>query len=218
MNWARAYFGLIIVTLGALLLLDNLDLLDAGQIVGDWWPLAIVVGGVLVFIANPRHWVMPVVLVVGGATLLLNTTGVADIVNVLLPVLVIVVGLVIIFGRGAGTRTTSSEHRINTFNVFSGTTLNSDSPEFEGGRIGAVFGGAEIDLSAASLAPDASLDVFAAFGGVEIRVPHGWRVDINGFPLFGGFENATSKDGLAADAPHLAIDATVIFGALEVKH
>lgn len=218
MNWGRAYFGLIIVTFGTLLLLDNLDVLDAGQMVGDWWPLAIIVGGVLVFMANPRHWVMPVILVVGGAAVLLNTTGVVDIVNVLLPALVIVVGLVVIFGRGAGTRTTSSEHRINTFNVFSGTTLNSDSPQFEGGTIGAVFGGAEIDLSAASLAPGASLDVFAAFGGVEVRVPHGWRVDINGFPLFGGFENATSKDGLGVDAPHLAIDATVLFGGLEVKH
>lgn len=218
MNWGRAYFGLIIVTVGTLLLLDNLDVLDAGQVVGDWWPVAIVVGGLLAFIANPRHWLMPVILVVGGAAVLLNTTGVVDIVNVLLPALVIVVGLLVIFGRGAGTRTTSSEHRINTINIFSGTSLNSDSQQFEGGQVTAVFGGAEIDLSSASLAPGASLDVFAAFGGVEIRVPREWRVDISGFPLFGGFENATSKDGLGADAPHLGIDATVLFGGLEVKH
>lgn len=138
MNWGRAYFGLIVVTFGTLLLLDNLDVLDAGQIVGDWWPLAIIVGGVLVFMANPRHWVMPVILVVGGAAVLLNTTGVVDIVNVLLPALVIVVGLVVIFGRGAGTRMMTSEHRINTFNVFSGTTLNSDSQQFEGGSTSTV--------------------------------------------------------------------------------
>lgn len=219
MNWGRAYFGLIIVALGTLLLLDNLGVMDAGQAIGEWWPAAIILGGILVFVANPRHWLVPILLVVGGVAVLLNTSGVVDMANVLFPTLLIVVGLLVIFGKGSGApRTTSSEHRINTFNIFSGTTLNSDSPRFEGGKIGAVFGGSEIDLGDATLAPDASLDVFAAFGGVEIRVPRGWRVDINGFPLFGGFENATSKEGLDSDAPHLVIDATVLFGGLEVKH
>jgi hypothetical protein len=94
----------------------------------------------------------------------------------------------------------------------------SNSSSFRGGRIGAIFGGAEIDLTNATLSPDAGLDVFAAFGGVEITVPRGWRVDINGFPLFGGFENKTAKESLGEDAPRLRIDATVLFGGLEVKH
>lgn len=201
MNWGRAYFGLIIVTLGTLLLLDNLDVLEAGQIIGEWWPLAIVVGGILAFIANPRHWLMPVILVVGGAAVLLNTTGVVDIVNVLFPALVIVVGLLVIFGRGAGTRTTASDHRINTINIFSDTSLNSDSQRFEGGKIGAVFGGAEIDLSSASLAAEASLDVFAAFGV--------WRSGCRGdggstsavFPSSAGLRMRRPKTGSVSTLP-----------------
>lgn len=62
----------------------------------------------------------------------------------------------------------------------------------------------------AALAPDAAFDVFAALGGVEISVLGSAGVR--------WLRNATSKEGLAADAPHLDIEATVLFGGLEVKH
>lgn len=220
MNWGRAFFGLIIVALGSLFLLDNLGVIeDAGQILGDWWPLAVIIGGMVALFANPRHWLIPLLLVGGGTILLLNGTDVVDLAGAFWPAVLIIVGLLVIFGRGLGSsQAPSSENAINSVNLFSGSTLVLDSPAFEGGKIGAIFGGAEVNLLEASLAPGAVLDVFAAFGGVEIAVPRGWRVDINGFPLFGGFDNATSKEGLSADAPHLSINATVLFGGLEVKH
>jgi len=217
MNWARAFFGIVIVSVGAVLLIGNLDMVDAGEIFRQWWPVVILVGGILALAANPRHWLVPVILILAGGAVLLRTTGVVDTVGVLLPVGLIVIGLLVIFGR-LGSKTTTSDSFINSFNLFSGSSLASDSKHFEGGRIGAIFGGAEVDLRHAELAPDAALDVFTAFGGVEISVPRGWRVDIRGFPIFGGYENATGKDGLAPDAPSLRIDATMLFGGLEVKH
>jgi hypothetical protein len=218
MNWARAFFGIIVVLVGAILLLDNLDVLRAGDVFSEWWPVALIAGGVLAFIANPRHWVIPLILVGVGTFVLLRTTGAIDTVDILLPAALIIVGLLVLFGRGLGTQLGNTDDRINTFNLFSGSEMVSNSSSFHGGRIGAIFGGAELDLSNATLAPDAGLDVFAAFGGVEITVPHGWRVEISGFPLFGGFENKTAKERLADDAPRLRIDATVLFGGLEVKH
>jgi hypothetical protein len=217
-NWARAFFGLLIVAVGALLLLDNLDVLDAGRVIGDWWPVVIIAGGALAFIANPRHWLIPLLLVGGGTIVLLETADIVEVGNLIWPVLLIGVGIMVLFGRGMGSRSTTSDDRINTFSLFSGTEFKTDSPRFEGGKIGAIFGGAEVDLRHASLAPEASLDVFTAFGGVEIAVARGWRVIINGFPIFGGFENATDNEGLPENAPRLHIDATVLFGGLEVKH
>jgi hypothetical protein len=43
-------------------------------------------------------------------------------------------------------------------------------------------------------------------------------VATRGLPLFGGIENATAKEQIAADAPTLAVNATVLFGGLEIKH
>ena len=60
--------------------------------------------------------------------------------------------------------------------------------------------------------------VFVAFGGIEVKVPDGWHVVIRGFPIFGGFENKTARDKLPAEAPTLVVNATVLFGGLEVKH
>lgn len=218
MNWARVFFGILIVTFGGLLLLDNLDVLDAGEIIGMWWPVVIIVGGILSFVANPRHWVVPLILVGGGGAVLLRTTGVVDTLSVVFPVLIILIGVFLLFGRGFGSTRNEAGDTVNSFNLFSGSELASHSAAFEGGRIGAVFGGAELDLRHATLAPEATLDVFAAFGGVEITVPRGWRVEINGFPVFGGYENATAKEELEENAPLLKVDATVLFGGLDIKH
>ena len=218
MNWARVFFGTLIVVVGALLLLDNLDVLDSGDIIGTWWPVAVIFGAVLSYLANRRHVVMPLVLALAGTAILLTTTGVVDSLDLVFPLLIIVVGLFLIFGRRIGSTGGEIGNTVSSFNLFSGSELASNSASFEGGSVGAVFGGSEVDLRHAGLAPDATLDVFVAFGGVEIYVPRGWRVDISGFPVFGGFDNSTVKESLPADSPLLRIDATVLFGGLEVRH
>jgi hypothetical protein len=218
MNWARAYFGTLIVAVGTLLLLDNLDVLDSGDIIGTWWPVAIILGALLSYLANRRHVLMPLILALAGTAILLTTTGLVDSLELVFPLVVIVVGLFLIFGRRVGSTEGEIGNTVSSFNLFSGSEVASNSASFEGGTVGAVFGGAEIDLRHAGLAPDATLDVFVAFGGVEIYVPRGWRVDISGFPVFGGFDNATVKEALPAEAPLLRIDATVLFGGLDVRH
>jgi hypothetical protein len=212
------FFGSVVVVLGALLMLDYADVLDSGQVIGDWWPVVFLVAGILAYFANRRRWVMPLVITVASAVLLLRTTGVVDSLAIIGPALLVLVGLFIIFGRGMDRGTIDARDRIKTFNVFSGSQLASHSKNFEGGSVGALFGGTEIDLRDAKPAPGASLDVFVAFGGTEIKVPKGWQVVTRGLPIFGAFDNVTAKETLPADAPVLDINATVLFGGLEVKH
>lgn len=217
MNWGRLYFGLVIVTVGALLLLDNVGALDAGEAIGDWWPLAVVAAGALSFASNPRRWRLALVITAIGAALLLASLDVADVGGIILPLVIIVVGLAVLLGRGFRERTESGD-QVNSFNVFSGTELASHSDQFRGGTVSAVFGGAEIDLTDAGLAPGAELDVLAAFGGVEIRVPQGWQVIARGLPLFGAIDNVTTKERLDTDAPTLRVNATALFGGIDIKH
>ncbi len=217
MNWGRLFFGVLIVAVGTLLLLDNADVLDAGEVIGNWWPAVVILAGILTFAANPRHWPVALIITGVGVAFLLSNLDIVDLSNIIIPAAIILVGLLVIFGRGLGSRTEVGD-RINSFNVFSGSELASHSKQFKGGSVSAVFGGAEIDLRDSLPAPDAELDIFAAFGGVEIRVPDGWQVQVRGLPLFGGIENATVKDSLPSDAPVLSINATVLFGGLEIKH
>lgn len=217
MNWSRAFFGGIILLVGILFLLDNLDVIDAGRVISSWWPVVIVFGGLLSWAANRRHWIVPVILVGGGVLVLLRTTGVIDNVAFLWPALLIAVGLLLLFGRGLAQNTTAQDS-VSSFNLFSGSDIASNSASFRGGQVGALFGGADLDLRQASLAEGAALDIFVAFGGVEVKVPEGWYVELNGFPVFGGLDNKTAGDQLPPDAPRLRIDATVLFGGVEVKN
>ena len=218
MNLARVFLGSVLALAGVLWLLDAAGVVDAGEVIGGFWPLVIVAAGLLSLAANPRQWAAPAIVVIVGTALLLRTTDVVDSFTVVGPALLIGVGLAVIFGIGFGNREVSTGDRVNSFTVFSGADLASHSRSFEGGNVGAIFGGAEINLRDAAPADGASIDVLAIFGGVEIKVPEGWNVVIRGFPIFGGFDNATTKDQLPADAPVLHINATVLFGGLEVRH
>lgn len=217
MNWGRLFFGLLVVAVGVILLLDNAGTLDAWEIFGTWWPAVVILAGVLTFAANPRHWPVALIITAVGTAFLLSNLGVVDAGEFIIPAAIIGVGLLVLFGRGMGSRTEAGD-RVNSFNVFSGSELASHSKQFQGGSISAIFGGAEVDLRDAAPAVDAQLDVFTAFGGVELKVPEGWQVVVKGLPLFGGIENATVKDTLTADAPKLSVSATVLFGGLEIKH
>jgi Domain of unknown function (DUF5668) len=217
MNWGRLFFGLLIVAVGTVLLLDNAGVLDAGEIFSTWWPAIVVLAGILTFAANPRHWPVALIITAVGLAFLLSNLDVIDLGSFIIPAAIILVGLLVLFGRGLGAKTEAGD-RVNSFNVFSGSEIASHSKEFQGGSISAVFGGAEVDLRDTVPAPGAELDVFAAFGGVEVTVPQGWNVITRGLPLFGGIDNATAKELVSADAPTLAVNATVLFGGLEIKH
>ncbi|MGA7096395.1 MAG: LiaF domain-containing protein [Acidimicrobiia bacterium] len=217
MNWGRLYIGLIVVVVGVLLLLGQADVLDAGDAIGTWWPLAIVGAGLVSLAANPRHWFVGLVIGLIGVALLFSSLDVFDLWSLIFPAIIILVGVMILFGRSLAPKTEAAED-VNSFNVFSGTQLASHSKEFRGGSITSIFGGAQLDLRDAMPAPGASVDILAAFGGVEIRVPDGWHVDTRGLPIFGGIENVTAKEQLGPDAPTLTIHATALFGGIEIKH
>ena len=218
MNWARVFFGALVVAVGGVLLLEFGGVVDAGEVFSAWWPVVIVAAGGLGIASNPRRFVFPAIVMAFGGALLLRSTGVVDTFELVLPLLLVVAGIAVIFGRGIGRPRSETGDTINSFNLFSGSEVASHSPQFRGGNVGALFGGTEIDLRDSQPAPGAELDVFVAFGGAEVRVPEGWEVTTKGLPIFGGFDNVTSKERLPADAPHLDINATVLFGGLEVKH
>lgn len=220
MNYGRFFIGSVLVALGVLLALDATGAIEAGEVIGALWPLALVLGAALMYVANPRRWVVPLAIVVVATVILLDTSGVVDVDlwQFVWPAILIGVGLAFLLGRTRGPRQVLDADRIGQFVMFSGADITSNSEHFTGGSVSAVFGGAEVNLRGARPAEGATLDVFTAFGGVEIIVPEGWNVAMSGFPLFGGFENATSKERLDPGAPRLDISAVALFGGIEVKH
>ena len=103
--------------------------------------------------------------------------------------------------------------------VLGGAETRNRSPHFRHANVSAVFGGATLDMRDAHLEPGATVDALALFGGVDVIVPPGWRVELGGLPIFGGYEDKTAGNGdVLPDAPVLKVAATAIFGGVDVKN
>lgn len=102
--------------------------------------------------------------------------------------------------------------------ILTGLELESRAPAFRGGSVMTVLGGVELDLREAQIAPGgAALRTQTFCGGLEIRVPPGWRVVAHGTPVMGGIDNRTEEDVLADDAPLLTVDAVAVMGGVSIR-
>lgn len=116
-----------------------------------------------------------------------------------------------------------SRQRLKTYALalFSGIEQTGSFilPQFY--RISAIFGGCLIDLSKAKLEnPLSNIEISAIFGGVQIFVPKGVRVELHSTPIFGGISKKVNNENLPHDAPLIRINAKAIFGGVEItrKH
>ena len=99
--------------------------------------------------------------------------------------------------------------------VFDGAELDSEAKAFRGGSMVAWYGGVDADLRQAKLAPEAHLNVTAMFGGIQLLVPPGTRVQSNVRAIAGGVD-VGGKDPDDPDAPLLVIDGFAFCGGVAV--
>jgi hypothetical protein len=218
----RLVFGIFIVLVGVVFILDEFGLADAGQVLRNW-PLVLVVAGLLKLVqpGGAPGRVVGAVLVVAGAGLLLDVHDRIDFDwDVVFPILLVLVGAFIVRRALAGPPSAAPDaggaDTVHGFAVLGGLTRRSASRAFRGGDASAVLGACEIDLTQAELAPGgAVLDTFAFWGGIEVRVPPDWQVEVRGTPLLGAFEDSTRTTG--GGDKRLVVTGLAIMGGVEVK-
>jgi hypothetical protein len=100
--------------------------------------------------------------------------------------------------------------------VLGGFERRVTTSDFRGGEITAILGGCELDLREASIVKEAVINVFAIWGGINVKVPPDWTVVLNGTPLMGGFseKTVTPPDG----SKRLVITGYAIMGGVEVRN
>lgn len=213
----RIWIGVVFLALGVLGILDATGVLESTGTIADWWPLAVIGLGVIGMFVDRRIALGPSIVVVIGLLLLAGQQGWAD-QDLFGPAILVVIGLVVLSGlwhRGR-ERVAPGE---NSLVMFGATRIKDRSEHFDHADVSAVFGGATLDLRQAHLEPHASVDALALFGGVDVVVPEGWRVAIDGMPIFGGLDDKTSGEAeLPAEAPVLNVHATAVFGGVDVKN
>jgi len=219
----RIVFGLLVLTVGVLFLLDNLGILYAEDVL-RFWPAGLIAIGIAVLSQADRSGgrLSGVIWIVIGSWLLAGELG---LVRVRFwdfwPLVLVLIGGSIIWraiapGAARGSRG-DDESTVRALAVMSGIERTSTSREFRGGELTAVMGGCEIDLRGATISGGpAVIDVFAVWGGIEVRVPESWAVENHVFPFLGGVEDRTRP---APDATQrLVVKGTVVMGGVEIKN
>ncbi|MBV9075268.1 MAG: hypothetical protein JOZ10_16700 [Acidobacteria bacterium] len=227
--------GLVIATVGVVLLLDRLGVASADYLF-RFWPMIFVAVGIVKLIeachASDQVW--GGFLISMGCLLTLHEFGYIHFgIGQLWPVFLIAAGLGLAWhsnevreGRAGfsipGNFTPSPNANPNALHmiaVFGGIERKVEGTFFDGSNVTAFFGGFKIDLSRAEMdGNEAVMYVNAVFGGGEIIAPESWRVSVEGAGIFGGYVDKTRYvPRQDAQTKLLHVRGAAIFGGIEVK-
>jgi predicted membrane protein len=115
----------------------------------------------------------------------------------------------------------SMADRLNEFAMFGGGDRTIRSQAFRGGTVTAIMGGFDIDMRDAVMAADsASIEVFVVMGGIDLKVPESWTVVIDVTPFMGGasYRKRGQQPPAAGPQKVLTVTGFVFMGGVDVKH
>jgi predicted membrane protein len=221
----RIFWGLILIAVGVLFLLDQMNELDFGYLFSRYWPVIFILIGLSIIIGNGFKNIGPgVFFILFGTFFLLAHLGLLGhrAWDYVWPILIIAVGLWILAKPGHHEDkkkipdVTVDELRISQ--VFSGTSRRVDSPNFKGGTAEVVFGSAEVDMTGAQLeGGQATVSLSVVLGSIELRVPSTWQVIVHGTPVLGSIEHKAKTVPDADKKATLYIKASVVLGSITIK-
>ncbi|MBK6264843.1 hypothetical protein JKA74_07330 [Marivirga sp. S37H4] len=227
--------GLILLAIGVFMILKRLDIFDASWLLS--WPVILIIIGVFSLVRHRFNNGFGMFMILFGSFLLIKKENLLpmEFEPYLIPGGLIALGIyfILVRGIGSGKDTWSSESWslgsgknkfdddndfINAEALFAGVQRRMLSQNFKGGKISAIFGGADIDLSKAELEDGAILNVEVIFGGMKLIIPPHWEIKADVSNIFAGVEDkrAFPPTGEASNKV-LRIIGSVTFGGLEIK-
>lgn len=222
--------GILLIFAGVLFLLKKFYLLP--EVITDVvfsWPMLLIVIGLISLKRSQKP--TGIVLILIGIVFLIPYTGLIPnwSPDKFWPVFLIIIGIYLLisyFRRQNAVsaidetllvKGTENGDFIQEAAVFGGSEKTIISKNLKGGKVQCIFGGVKLNLTHAELAnQQAVIDIYLAFGGLEIIVPQGWIVKAEIIPMFGGFSDKRYIKP-TENAPTLIIRGNVIFGGCEVK-
>ena len=220
-------WGVVLIALGVILGGNALGWFDINIFFKGWWTLFIIVPCTISLIANPREWLGNLIGIMVGVSLMLACLDIisfSSLWKLLLPAIIILIGLSLIFKNLFSRKFDKAVSKLNdkfskedeSGAVFGGANIDMSGKEFKGKNINAVFGGLKLDLRKAKIKEDVIINASAIFGGIDILVPDNVIVETKSNSFFGGVSNKT-KIVPKGKAPTIYVNGMALFGGIEVK-
>lgn len=223
------FVGIFFISLGAAWTLQNLGVFRVRDVF-DFWPLLPIAWGIQAILRGKSV----LTYAIGGLAIGLGALKLLDNLDIFYlssryyaPIILITLGVGFLarnFSGGEGNLAEGESLNtplIHPFAIFGGVKRNVDSQEFEGGEAAAIFGGVDLNMRRARIKGDtATIEANAIFGGVHLRVPENWKVEVRGVAIFGGYEDKTLSPQAVEGAPvqRLVLTGNAIFGGVEIEN
>lgn len=196
----RASWGVILIVIGVVFIMDSAGMLNVGELVTMFWPVILVLWGAWLIMRKKPD----------AREEVPGSGPLADI------------------GIGRRSEETSDGH-VNFSNLFGDIRSRIISRSFTGGKLSTVFGDVEADLSAATFAAgEQGLKLDTVFGRTRVLLPHDIAYSVTGDAVMGKVSVAgVNKGGFFPaldfatagyrEAPRrIRIDASTVFGEVVV--
>ena len=224
---SQVILGAFVVGLGVLFLLDNLDIWDFRRAISFWPAMFILFGVVKLLDSNSTNGKLVGSALIGvGVMLTLGRMGYLSIdFHEAWPLLIIFAGGAVIYKAVTGRRAiesgvlkadVESDSIVDITAILGGFDRRITTPNFRGGEVTAVMGGAALDLRGSSIEGEAVINVFVAMGGITLKVPVDWTVVLHGTPIMGGFDEKTSAP--PNGTKRLIVKGYAIMGGVEIRN
>ena len=237
---SQVLMGVLVIAIGLLFLLDNLDIIDVHDALA-FWPLVFIFAGVakLLDTTSPNGYLVGLAGIGIGVTMILHRLGIIYFSwRAAWPLVLIAVGALVVYRAMTGQRMArfgmvvvgekdemrdklqdapdAEMQTVDVTAVLGGFERRVHTQDFRGGEVTAVMGGCALDMRGASMTGEAVLHVFAFWGGVTLKVPPDWTVVLQGTPIMGGFDEKTVAP--PDNSKRLVVRGYAIMGGVEVRN
>ena len=233
-----AFLGAALIAIGALFLIDALEVANVGAVL-RWTPSLFIAFGLWRMVARRFRGILgPSIIVLVSALVQMNMLDVDSIIS--FPAILIAAGVLLLLGRkrllGGGASSHQNQAaapaaageevefemddgflRVNA--ALGSANMRVTTDDFRGGEVRAVMGSAKLDMrDLGAPSPPAALDVNCVMGEIALRVPPDWSVRIDSSAVMGEAkdERPRSLDAQSA-APDLIITGAVVMGSLKIE-
>ena len=224
---AHLVLGIVLVLLGLAVLAEIVDAVPwrMRNIVFSWQMILIILGVIFISSRDSKSTGY-ILLAIGVFFIMPKFLDVPHFWRSLFwPSLLILVGLLVIFGRGRSPRhrryiSGSDEDLLDDVAIFGGSDQVLNSQNFQGGKITNIFGGAKYDMRKVVLAEGKNyLEITMIFGGSKFILPEGWDIKLEVTSVFGGFSDKRQRSIVVPDTSRqLVIRGVAVFGGGELTN
>lgn len=220
-------WGIVLMVLGILIGGKSLGIIKANIFFDGWWTLFIIIPCFIGLLTKKEKTGDLIGLIIGIALLLASQDFIDfDMIwKLIIPIVFIIMGISLIFKSTLNGKAAQKIKEINAKNkekgtysaIFSGQEVKFDGEEFKGANLTAVFGGVECDLRNAIITSDQVINANAIFGGIDIFAPSDVKIKIVSTSVFGGTDDERKNTVETENAKTIYINATCVFGGIEIK-